>query len=166
VATTAEAPPGLIAAPRRYAGIATRAVALGVDAALSNLLVLAGAGLVGLIASLVGELRPQWLVTVLAACAWAVCVAGYFVTFWAVTGQTPGMRLMRVRVLDPTTDAPPHLFRSVIRLIGLVLAIIPLFAGFIPVLFDNQRRGIQDMMARTVVVYDDEPVEDQAIPAG
>jgi uncharacterized RDD family membrane protein YckC len=166
VATTAEAPPSLIAAPPRYAGVATRGVALAVDAALANLLVLAGAGFVSLIGSLVGELRPQWLVTLLAAAAWALCLAGYFVTFWAVTGQTPGMRLMRIRVLDATTATPPHFLRCVIRLVGLVLAIIPLFAGFIPVLFDDRRRALPDLMARTVVVYDDEPAGDQAIPAG
>ena len=43
------------------------------------------------------------------------------------------------------------------RLVGLVLAIVPLFAGFIPVLFTERRRGLPDFMAGTVVVYDDAP---------
>jgi uncharacterized RDD family membrane protein YckC len=38
--------------------------------------------------------------------------------------------------------------------IGLGLAIIPFFAGFIPVLFDHRRRGLPDYLAGTVVVYD------------
>ena len=34
------------------------------------------------------------------------------------------------------------------------LAIIPCFAGFVPVLFDSRRRALQDYMAGTVVVFD------------
>ena len=40
-------------------------------------------------------------------------------------------------------------------MVGLVLAIVPLFAGFIPVLFTARRRGLPDFLAGTVVVYDD-----------
>ena len=39
------------------------------------------------------------------------------------------------------------------RLIGLGLAIIPFFAGFLPVLVDDRRRGIHDMLAGTVVEH-------------
>jgi uncharacterized RDD family membrane protein YckC len=42
-----------------------------------------------------------------------------------------------------------------VRLVGLVLAIIPLFAGFIPVLFTERRRGLPDFLGGTVVLYDD-----------
>ena len=45
--------------------------------------------------------------------------------------------------------------RSVVRLVELVLAIVPLFAGFIPVLFTERRRGLPDFLAGTVVLYED-----------
>jgi uncharacterized RDD family membrane protein YckC len=62
------------------------------------------------------------------------------------------MRLMQVRAV--TADGGRlHLARSLVRVVGLALAIIPLFAGFIPVLFDARRLGLQDMLARTVVVH-------------
>jgi hypothetical protein len=35
------------------------------------------------------------------------------------------------------------------------LAIVPLFAGYLPVLFDGRRRGLPDYLAQTEVVYDD-----------
>jgi hypothetical protein len=38
--------------------------------------------------------------------------------------------------------------------VGLVLAIIPLGAGFLPVLVDSRRRSLPDYLARTTVVYD------------
>jgi len=98
--------------------------------------------------------RPEWLVGVLLAAGWIVVVGTYFVLFWSATGQTPGMRLLRVRVHGPAGD-PPSIARSLVRLVGLVLAIVPLFAGFVPVLFTERRRGLQDFLAGTVVLYDD-----------
>jgi uncharacterized RDD family membrane protein YckC len=50
---------------------------------------------------------------------------------------------------------PPSPGRSLLRLVGLVLAIVPLFAGFIPVPFTERRRGLPDFLAGTAVVYDD-----------
>jgi uncharacterized RDD family membrane protein YckC len=34
----------------------------------------------------------------------------------------------------------------------LILAALPLFAGFLPILLDDRRRGAHDMLAGTVVV--------------
>jgi uncharacterized RDD family membrane protein YckC len=111
-------------------------------------------GIAALIASLVGGLRPAWLAGALLASGWALIVGTYFVLFWSSAGQTPGMRLLRVRVHDPTGE-PPSIGRSLVRLVGLVLAIVPMFAGFIPVLFTERRRGLPDFLAGTVVLYDD-----------
>ena len=111
-------------------------------------------GMAALVASLVGGLRPEWLVGALLASGWMLVVGTYFVLFWSSAGQTPGMRLLGVRVHGPAGD-PPSISRSVVRLVGLVLAIVPMFAGFIPVLFTERRRGLPDFLAGTVVLYDD-----------
>jgi uncharacterized RDD family membrane protein YckC len=144
------------AAPAPFAGAATRAVALAVDAAVILLIFGALAALFGLISSLVGELRPSWLVGVVLAAGWALVAGGYFVLFWSGAGQTPGMRLLRLR-LRGREGRPPTLGRAVVRVIGTAIAIIPLFAGYLPVLFDDRRRGLPDFLAGTVVVYEDEP---------
>jgi uncharacterized RDD family membrane protein YckC len=146
------ATPSLSVERTPYAGVATRGIALAVDAALANLIVLVLAALLGLVASLVGDLKPEWLVTALAAAGWALAVGSYFTLFWATTGQTPGMRLMRLRVVT-SRGTPPSFWRSLIRVVGLLLAIIPLFAGFVPVFFDSRRRALQDWLAGTVVVH-------------
>ena len=44
------------------------------------------------------------------------------------------------------------MLRSIVRFIGLALAVIPLFAGFLPVFFDRRRRALQDYLAGTDVV--------------
>jgi uncharacterized RDD family membrane protein YckC len=135
-----------------YAGIATRGIALAIDAAIANGIVLLIAALVSLVTSLVGQLRPQWLAALIAAAGWALLVGSYFTVCWTTTGQTPGMRLMRLRVVTARGERV-HFVRSLIRLGGLVLAIIPLFAGFLPVLVDPRRRALQDLLAGTVVLH-------------
>ena len=147
------ATPGVVAPRIAYAGIATRGIGLGIDAALANLIVLCIGALLGLVGSLVGgDLHPQWLAALLAGLGWLFAIGLYFTVFWSTTGQTPGMRLMGLRVVAADGE-PPHFFRAIVRLIGLGLAIIPLFAGFLPVLFDGRRRALQDFLARTVVIH-------------
>jgi uncharacterized RDD family membrane protein YckC len=137
-----------------YAGIASRGVALAIDVAIAQVIVFAGGAVFALVGSLVGNLElDTTLGRVIAACAWAVTVATYFVLFWSTAGQTPGMRLLALRVFGPDGEHP-GVWRSLVRLVGLGLAIIPLFAGFLPVLFDSRRRALQDYMARTVVRYE------------
>jgi uncharacterized RDD family membrane protein YckC len=148
-----------------YAGVATRAVALAVDAAIAQAIVFTGGAIFALVGSLVSDVRLDTQGKVLAGLAWVVVVAGYFVLFWSTAGQTPGMRLMRLRVV--TADGEhPGVARSVLRVIGLALAIIPLFLGFVPVLVDGRRRALQDFLARTVVLYADAdlPPEPQRAP--
>ena len=60
---------------------------------------------------------------------------------------------MRIRVVD-ARDAPRiGPVRAAIRVAGLVLATLPLFAGFLMMLWDGRRRCLQDLLARTVVVH-------------
>ena len=154
VAATASIEPGLNEVRVPYAGVATRAVALVLDVAIANLFVIVAAGVLGLIASLVGDLKPEWLVAAIAGAAWTLTVTVYFVLFWSMIGQTPGMRAMRLRVVAEDGGSP-SVGRALVRLIGLLLAIVPLFAGFLPVLFSERRRGLPDYLAGTVVLYAD-----------
>jgi uncharacterized RDD family membrane protein YckC len=135
-----------------YAGLATRAISFVLDAAVINLLVT----IVGVAAALILSVLhlPQGLrtiLTVIGAIAYVVWLVGYFVVFWSTTGQTPGARVMQIRVLT-ATGATPGPGRALVRCAGLVLAVLPLFAGFAPVLFDDRRRALQDQLAHTVVV--------------
>ena len=155
VAATAAIQPGLSEARVPYAGVATRAIALAADLLVIHVFILVVGALLGLVASLVGELRPEWLVATLVGAAWGLTVTIYFVLFWSITGQTPGMRAMRLRVVDRRRRPNRPSWRAIVRLIGLLLAIVPLFAGFLPVFFDSRRRALPDYLARTVVLYTD-----------
>lgn len=142
--------------PTANGGIATRAIGFAVDTAATLVLFMAVVGMSALVASLVGGLRPQWLVGVLLASGWALIAGSYFVLFWSSVGQTPGMRLLHLRVRGPAGD-PPSIWRSLVRLVGLVLSIVPMFAGFFPILFTERRRGLADYLASTDVAYTPRP---------
>jgi uncharacterized RDD family membrane protein YckC len=141
---------------RQYAGLATRGAALAFDALAALAIFVTGSAVAALIASLVGGVRPHWLAGTLLGAAWLVVAGGYFTLFWSTAGQTPGMRLMRLRVRRENGGGL-SLGRAIVRVVGLALAIIPLFAGFLPALFDERRRALPDYLARTVVEYDVAP---------
>ena len=138
-----------------YGGLVARAVAIVADALLVHLAFLVVAASIALIESLFDAFHSGWLTGSLLGAGWAVVVVGYFVLFWSTTGQTPGMRLLSLRVLTGS-GGPPSVWRALVRFVGLILAVIPLFAGFAPVLFDDRRRALQDYLAGTAVVSEAE----------
>jgi uncharacterized RDD family membrane protein YckC len=135
-----------------YEGLVTRAIALAVDAAIVDAIALiVGVGL-GLVVSTLGfshDLRVALLA--FGGVAFVVWTVAYFTVFWSTTGQTPGNRLMRLRVCRED-GAPLSPRRAVWRFGAMVLAALPLLTGFLTVLVDDRRRGLHDMLAGTVVV--------------
>jgi uncharacterized RDD family membrane protein YckC len=136
-----------------YVGLVTRAIAFAVDAAIVDLVALVvgvGLGLALSILSISDDLQ-----IVLLACggaAFVVWTVAYFAVFWSTTGQTPGNRLLHIRVCGEEDGAVLSLRRSLLRFGALLLAALPLLAGFLTVLVDDRRRGLHDMLAGTVVV--------------
>jgi uncharacterized RDD family membrane protein YckC len=138
---------------RPYAGIVSRAVALAIDAAALTIGFAIASGVLGLILSLFTAVEVSSPGAVLGAAGlWSLVVANYFVLFWTLAGETPGMRLMALRVIDRGGD-PPRLGQALLRLVGMILAAIPFFAGYLLILVDERRRGLHDMLAGTTVVY-------------
>lgn len=133
------------------AGLVTRALAFGIDAAIINAAALIVAAVVALTFSVID--LPGWLKTIalaMGAGIYGLWLVAYFTMFWTTTGQTPGDRVMRicVRTRDGSRMKPR---RAVLRFFSLTLAAIPLFAGFLMILVDPDRRGLHDFIARTIV---------------
>jgi uncharacterized RDD family membrane protein YckC len=138
----------------QYEGLVTRGIAFAIDAAIIDLVAIVVAGAVALALSVLSVSKDS-LDTILIAVGGALFLSwsvGYFVTFWSTTGQTPGSRLMRITVRGADDGSILRPRRAAVRFVGLVLAAIPLLAGFLPILFDDRRRGLHDMLAGTVVV--------------
>jgi len=144
-----------------YAGAVTRAVAFALDLLLLQGIILVMGGVAALIVAAFSDvsldsLNLNGLEVALAAAGWWLAFTAYFCFFWSLTGQTPGMRLLGVRVT--TVDGPllrPR--RGLVRVAGMIAAAIPLFAGYFMILVNNRRMGLHDVIAHTVVRY----VEDE-----
>jgi uncharacterized RDD family membrane protein YckC len=136
--------------PVRYAGLVTRVVSWGVDELLINLVaILTGVGvsLVAAIFPITKDLKP--LFVVIGGVAYVLWAAGYFVAFWSGTGQTPGARVMQVRLVTPSGGRVKPV-RAFVRWIGMTVAMLPLPWGFVPIPFE--RLGFPDWLAHTRVI--------------
>jgi uncharacterized RDD family membrane protein YckC len=142
------------ATPIVYVGLVTRALAIVVDALVIDVVALAATGAVLVVRSVFSITGKHHKVdAVIAAVLFAVWVVAYFVVFWSTTGQTPGNRVMHIRVVrsDGERVRPTPAF---IRLGAMVLS-LPLFWGYLPILTSARRRGFPDAVAGTVVVVSD-----------
>jgi uncharacterized RDD family membrane protein YckC len=135
-----------------YVGLVTRAVAFVIDAAIINVVAAVVAAAAALVISVfpIGH-NARTVLVAIGGAVYLVWLAGYFTVFWSSTGQTPGNRIMQIRVL-PSKGGRMRPRRAFLRAIGLVLAAIPLFAGYVPILLTDRRRGLADWMADTVVI--------------
>ncbi len=141
------------AAPIAYAGIVTRAIAFAADAAVIQFVAIAVAGTMALILSVISPPEEfDEVLLVAGSAAYGLWLVGYFVVFWSAAGQTPGNRLLQIRVCRGVDGAAPSPGAALLRFGGLIVAALPLFAGFLPILLDDRRRGVHDMIAGTVVV--------------
>lgn len=113
----------------------------------------AGAGIL-----LVQLLLPKWvwlttaIPTAITAMI-AILPLAYFFTTVAVSGQTVGKGVMGLHVvrMDGRRLGIP---RSLLRTVAYLVSIIPLFAGFLWVLVDRDRRAWHDHIAGSRVVFD------------
>jgi uncharacterized RDD family membrane protein YckC len=138
-----------------YAGLVTRAVAVGIDALVINGIAVITGALVNLVASFFGHAGNLSIAAaLLGGAAWIAWSALYFMIFWSLTGQTPGDRLMGIRVYSTTSDRI-RIRQAFVRYWAMLLAALPLGAGFLPVLTDDRRRGLHDRIANTVVRWDE-----------
>src|SRR5205807_1327942 len=64
---------------------------------------------------------------VIGAGVYALWCIAYFVVFWSTTGQTPGARVMQIRLVTAGRTRV-RFTRALVRWVGMQLAIIPLFA--------------------------------------
>ena len=146
--------------PVPYAGAVTRSLAFGLDLLIINAALAVTGAVLGALMSALGvndlDVGTTGVVAALIG-AWWLILGIYLVAFWTLVGQTPGMRVMHLRVTPRRRR--PRLARSLVRAVGMVLAAIPLMAGYAPILFNERRQGFHDKLARTTVIYVPEDVE-------
>lgn len=65
--------------------------------------------------------------------------------FTLLAQQTPGMRLLKMRVVRVDRPVPVGLWRSVVRTVGVILVLPPL-------LRDEEGRSLHDRLTQTAVI--------------
>lgn len=132
-----------------YAGLVSRLLALGVDAALLTVAV----PVVGVLApALWGALAgsaPQWL-RVCSGVLAAVTPFTYFWLCWCTTGRTVGGLLLGTAVRRPDGGRVRVLRAAARAFLGLLFAPLAL-AGMLLTVVDPRRRALHDLLLRTVV---------------
>lgn len=135
------------------AGLATRSVAAAVDLGILGIVdALISSSLASVIPFVFGthrSLAGTIIVIVLAALAGGA----YFVLFWTLGAQTPGMRFLSIRLVQRGSDDVTFgcAFR---RGLALILSLLPFGLGFLAIVHDRSRRGWHDRLVGTEVVYD------------
>jgi uncharacterized RDD family membrane protein YckC len=138
--------------PTECAGAFTRALAFAVDVGVLNAAFFAISAVIAFVASLLAPSEVAAPALAAGVFAWLLAGAVYLTTFWALLGQTPGMRFVGVRIV--ALDAPSiTTSRAIRRLFGFTLAAIPLGLGFLGIVASERRRGLEDVIGRTEVRY-------------
>lgn len=153
--------------PTDHAGFISRGLAFAVDAVFVNLSFTAIAALLTLLdrGFGVGIDGGSTFAVAIGSTVWVAIGSLYLVAFWALAGQTPGMRFLGIRL----NVGRLGLGRGVRRVIGLYLSVITLGIGFLGVIFRRDRRAWEDRFSGAVVIYDErrpEPAPWSAPPAG
>jgi uncharacterized RDD family membrane protein YckC len=76
----------------------------------------------------------------------------YFVGFWAWRGQTVGMMPFNMHVVSVADGKKIDVVRALLRYVGFIISVIPLFLGLIWAAFDARKQGWHDKIAGTVVI--------------
>jgi uncharacterized RDD family membrane protein YckC len=136
-----------------YAGAISRLAAFVVDIFVSWGLFTLAVDLLSVATQLLANekvtLRHHQLLAFIFLVVWEFL---YFSYSWAVAGKTVGMALLGIQVMTRQGDRISHR-QAFIRTLTLPLGFLTLGIGFLGILYQRERRAIQDLCAGTCVVY-------------
>jgi uncharacterized RDD family membrane protein YckC len=136
-----------------YGGAGARLIAYIVDGFIMGLVYLAFFIVGGVLAAAAGSSNNGAgaglaLVVILIAVIVLIAWKPYF---WTHGGQTPGYKILRLRVVRAVDGGPISTGQAVGRLLSYIVSGF-LYLGFIWILFDSRRQGWHDKLANTVVI--------------
>jgi uncharacterized RDD family membrane protein YckC len=142
----------------QYAGFVTRLVAFALDRLILTVVLTTLATVATFLYESFNvnqwfgtERLAQIIATTLATLTGFLIILLYDIGFWLLAGQTPGKRVMGVRILR--TDGQRMAFGNAVRReIGYWISAI-LFLGYLWVIVDNRRQALHDKLAGTLVLY-------------
>ncbi|MGB7002203.1 MAG: RDD family protein [Halobacteriota archaeon] len=76
---------------------------------------------------------------------------GYFTYFFG-NGQTPGMKVMKIKLCGTDGTYPIGYGKGFLRWIGMLISALVIYIGFLWILIDKDKQGWHDKIAGTYVV--------------
>jgi uncharacterized RDD family membrane protein YckC len=136
-----------------YAGSVSRFVAYAIDLAVSTAVFTLALAAIDYAVRIVTGHSVGWnksdTVVAIVFVAWQFVYFGYS---WAMSGRTPGMALLGIRVVRADgSDVDPR--RGVLRALVFPLSFLLLGLGFLGILVQRERRALHDLIAGTAVIY-------------
>jgi uncharacterized RDD family membrane protein YckC len=136
-----------------YAGAVSRLVAFGADVGASWGLYTLGIALFNTSFKLVTghsyNLTNHQLLALIILGFWEFI---YFSYQWAVSGRTLGMAIFGLQVVT-TEGAHIGVRQAIVRTLSLALSLMFFWFAFWGIIFQRERRALDDLLAGTVVVY-------------
>jgi len=84
-----------------------------------------------------------------------VCVLLITMVFWRKwRGATPGKKFVHIKIVDALTHEDIDNKQAIIRTVGYLASTFSFLIGFLIVAFRKDKRGLHDLLAGTIVVYE------------
>lgn len=76
----------------------------------------------------------------------------YLILFWVNgKGATPGKKLFGIKIVQ-VNDSPINYSKAILRWLGYIVSGLPLFLGYLWIIWDKEKRGWHDKIAGTKVI--------------
>jgi len=151
--SVAASPADMVSYQSHYAGAVSRFAAYAIDIVVVTVAFSLGLAGISYAVQIVTGHQVHWNQSnAVVAVLFAVWQFVYFAYSWAVSGRTPGMALLGVRVVraDGTTLDPLHaILRALVFPLNFLLAGLPLLV----ILVQREHRGVADFIAGSAVIY-------------
>jgi uncharacterized RDD family membrane protein YckC len=149
------------------AGPGSRAAAYVIDllimSVLCQMLINLIAYAVALLLSALGADGAAWAAAILTLGSFALYIVYFILLEWLMNGQTPGKRLLQIRVIKQGGYAL-RFFDTLLRNLLRMVDFLPLFygVGLTSLLLTRDSQRLGDLVAGTLVVYQ-EPVQTESL---
>jgi uncharacterized RDD family membrane protein YckC len=137
-----------------FAGHPARLIAWILDGIILSILLTALYLAIGLVGGLVAAGSNELGVLILIIGWVAVAIVGlvWYPYWWSKTGQSPGKKIMHLKVVRAENGELLSLGGGFLRLIGYWVAAFVMYIGFLWILVDGKRQGWADKIAGTYVI--------------
>jgi uncharacterized RDD family membrane protein YckC len=135
------------------AGLATRLTSFAVDVGILFLVYSVASGVIASVVSFVFGSHLTLTGGLVVGVVGYLLAGSILALFWALAGQTPGMRLLAIRLIQNGSN-DVTLGCAIRRVFALILAVIPLGLGELWILRNPSRHAWQDTMTGTEIIYD------------